>query len=78
MAIDGDASAFAFELKTDASHPDFSETAIQCLDWTSAANATFEGLQARHIFDVATAPHTQGATRKLGAPRPAVWAGRCR
>jgi pimeloyl-ACP methyl ester carboxylesterase len=67
MAIDGDASAFAFELRTDASHPDFSETAIQCLDWTSATNATFEGLQARHIFDVATAPHTQGATQSWRA-----------
>ena len=67
MAIAGDASAFAFELRTNASHPDFSETAIQCLDWTSATNATFEGLQARHIFNVATTPHTQGATQSWRA-----------
>lgn len=66
-AIAGDAGAFAFELKTKASHLDFSETAIQCLDWTSATNATFEGLQARRIFDIATAPHTQGATQSWRA-----------
>lgn len=66
-AIAGDASAFAVELKTKASHLDFSETAIQCLDWTSVTNATFEGLQARRIFDIATAPHTQGATQSWRA-----------
>ncbi len=76
-AMAGDASAFAFELKTGATHTDFSETAIQCLDWTAETNATFTGLQARRIFDVATAPHTQGAaqswraqTRCLGWPAP--------
>jgi pimeloyl-ACP methyl ester carboxylesterase len=76
-AMNGDASKFAFELKTEVTHDDFSETAIQCLDWTSATNATFEGLQARRIFDIATAPHTQGAaqswraqTRCLGWPVP--------
>jgi pimeloyl-ACP methyl ester carboxylesterase len=76
-AMNGDASAFAFELKTGATHTDFSETAIQCLDWTAETNATFEGFQARRIFDVATAPHTQGAaqswraqTRCLGWPAP--------
>ncbi len=76
-AIAGDASAFAFKLKTGATDPDFSETAIQCLDWPAATNATFEGLQARRIFDVATAPHTQGAaqswraqTRCMGWPVP--------
>lgn len=78
-AIDGDASAFAFELKTAPTHLDFSETAIQCLDWTAATNATFAGLQARQLFDRATAPHTQGATqswraqtRCLGWPVPAT------
>jgi hypothetical protein len=47
------------------------------LDWTAETNATFAGLQARRIFDVATAPHTQGAaqswraqTRCLGWPAP--------
>ncbi len=73
----GDASAFAFELKTGPTNTDFAETAIQCLDWPATTNATFEGLQARHIFDLAAAPHTQGAsqswraqTRCVGWPVP--------
>lgn len=76
-AIAGDASAFSFKLKqTEADHA-FSETAIQCLDWPAQTNATYEGYQARRIFDKATAPHTQGAaqswraqTRCIGWPVP--------
>lgn len=76
-AMAGDASAFAFKLKTGPTDEAFAETAIQCLDWPAATNATFEGLQVRHIFDLAAAPHTQGAsqswraqTRCVGWPVP--------
>lgn len=76
-AIAGDASGFSFKLKKAEADHDFSETAIQCLDWPAQTNATYEGYQARRIFDRATAPHTQGAaqswraqTRCIGWPVP--------
>jgi len=78
-AMQGDASDFAFELKTTPTHLDFSETAIQCMDWPAETNATYAGYQARRVFDIATAPHTQGAsqswraqTRCIGWPFPPV------
>jgi Asp-tRNA(Asn)/Glu-tRNA(Gln) amidotransferase A subunit family amidase/pimeloyl-ACP methyl ester carboxylesterase len=88
-AIAGDASAFSFKLKQEASDMDFSETAIQCLDWPAQTTSTFEGFENRRIFAQATAPHTQGAaqswrahTRCIGwpvpvknAPRPLVVKG---
>ncbi len=76
-ALNGDASAFAFPLVQIETDQAFSETAIQCLDWTAETNATFESFQARRLLDVAMAPHTQGAaqswraqTRCLGWPVP--------
>jgi pimeloyl-ACP methyl ester carboxylesterase len=76
-AIAGDASAFSFKLKQTEDDHDFSETAIQCLDWPAQTNAFYEGYEARRIFDRATVPHTQGAsqswraqTRCIGWPVP--------
>lgn len=76
-ALNGDASEFAFQIKQTESDTAFSETAIQCLDWTAETNATFEGFQARRLLAVAMVPHTQGAaqswraqTRCLGWPVP--------
>jgi pimeloyl-ACP methyl ester carboxylesterase len=76
-AIAGDASAFSFKFVQAETDHDFSETAIQCLDWPAQTNATYEGYEARRIFDKATAPHTQGAaqswraqTRCIGWPVP--------
>jgi pimeloyl-ACP methyl ester carboxylesterase len=66
-ALAGDASAFAVELKSGPIDMDFAETAIQCLDWPAETNATFDGLQARRIFDLAAAPYTQGATQSWRA-----------
>jgi pimeloyl-ACP methyl ester carboxylesterase len=74
-ALNGDASGFAFQLIQKETDLSFSETAIQCLDWTAETTATFEQFQARRLLAMAMVPHTQGAaqswraqTRCLGWP----------
>lgn len=66
-AIAGDASAFSFQFKQEETDMDFSETAIQCLDWPAQTTSTYEGYRNRRIYAQATAPHTQGATQSWRA-----------